>query len=97
LDPQDQKISGWAEQMYRELGSLGVEVFLDDREERPGVKFKDADLLGMPLRINIGKRGFEADQIELVDRRTKQIEKVPTQQVVSSVLKWLEGNGWTKS
>ena len=54
-----------AEKLYDELSAKGVEVLLDDRNERPGVKFKDADLLGIPLRVTIGKRGLSDGKLEL--------------------------------
>jgi prolyl-tRNA synthetase len=54
-----------AEALYQELSSQGVEVLLDDRDERPGVKFKDADLLGIPLRLTIGDKSLAAGNVEL--------------------------------
>ena len=48
--------------LYAELGKRGVEVLWDDRDERPGVKFKDADLIGLPLRVTIGAKGLAARQ-----------------------------------
>ncbi len=59
-----------------ELEALGVEVLVDDREERPGVKFKDADLLGMPLRLTLGKRGLEQGVVELKPRRERDPKRV---------------------
>ena len=51
--------------------ALGLDALLDDRDERPGVKFKDADLIGIPFRITVGKK-LAAGMVELVERRTKQ-------------------------
>jgi prolyl-tRNA synthetase len=62
---------------------------MDDREERPGVKFKDADLLGFPLRLNIGARGLENKQVELVERKNKQVTLVPMDKVIDSVAQWI--------
>lgn len=59
------------EKLYDELVARGVDVLLDDRDERPGVKFKDADLLGIPVRVTVGKRGLEAGELE-VKRRTEE-------------------------
>jgi prolyl-tRNA synthetase len=56
---------------------LGVEVLYDDRDERPGAKFKDADLLGMPLRMTVGEKGLKEGIVELRDRRTGAVEKIP--------------------
>jgi prolyl-tRNA synthetase len=89
LDPADEKIAAVAEEIYQQLTRSGIEVLLDDRDERPGVKFKDADLLGMPVRLNIGARGVQAGEIELVVRRTKEIKKVPIKDTVKSVVEFL--------
>ncbi len=55
----DEEIMGVAEKIYGDLTAQGCEVLIDDRNERPGVKFKDADLLGIPLRITVGRRAGE--------------------------------------
>ncbi len=56
------------ERLYGELQGLGVDVLLDDREERPGVKFKDAELIGIPYRVTVGPRGLEEGKVELLRR-----------------------------
>ncbi|CAM3192327.1 proline--tRNA ligase [Stackebrandtia soli] len=61
-----------AEDLYDTLLNRGVDVILDDRNERPGVKFKDAELTGIPLRVTISKRGVEAGTAEITDRATKE-------------------------
>jgi prolyl-tRNA synthetase len=58
-----------AERLYSELGEAGVEVLLDDREERPGVKFADAELIGIPYRVTVGPRGVADGLAELTARR----------------------------
>ena len=75
-----------AEQLYAELRDLGVEAVLDDRDERPGVKFKDADLVGYPLRITVGSKTLAAGNVELRDRKSKQTELVPVPEVAARVL-----------
>jgi prolyl-tRNA synthetase len=60
-----------AEQVAKDLEEAGFDVLLDDRDERPGVKFKDADLVGIPFRINVGKKVSEG-KIELVRRSTRE-------------------------
>lgn len=90
LDPDDQEISEISEKIYRELERAGVDCFVDDRSERPGVKFKDADLLGMPLRLTIGARGVKSGEIEMVTRSSKEMKKVPVDKVVSEVLEWVQ-------
>jgi prolyl-tRNA synthetase len=59
MKPDDQVQSELAERIYTELEGLGVEVLLDDRDERPGVKFKDAEIFGIPIRITVGKKAAE--------------------------------------
>ncbi len=61
--------------LYDELTALGVEVLWDDRDERPGVKFKDADLLGMPMRVTLGAKGLAAGEVELKPRTEKDPKK----------------------
>jgi prolyl-tRNA synthetase len=72
------------ENLYQELGRAGLDVLLDDRDERAGVKFKDADLIGIPYRITIGKKVSEG-VVELFNRRTKASEDVKISDVVSHV------------
>lgn len=57
-----------AEELYRELGAAGLDVLLDDRDERPGFKFKDADLIGIPLRVSIGEKSLAKGEVELKPR-----------------------------
>src|SRR5215510_3773505 len=71
---QDELREG-GEKIYRELRSAGLDALLDDRDERAGVKFKDADLIGIPYRITIGKKVVDG-VVELYDRRAKQSEDV---------------------
>ena len=73
-----------AEGLAAELTARGIEVLLDDRDERPGAKFKDADLIGVPYRITIGKKLPEGI-VELVERRPKRSTDVPIAQVVDAV------------
>jgi prolyl-tRNA synthetase len=72
------------EKLYRDLQRAGLEVLLDDRDERAGVKFKDADLIGIPYRITVGKKVSEG-VVELFDRLTKQSEDVKIADVVTHV------------
>jgi prolyl-tRNA synthetase len=66
-----------AEEVAAALGRAGMEVLFDDRDERAGVKFKDADLIGIPLRIAVGKRGLAEGKVEWKLRRGKQVDLVP--------------------
>ncbi len=79
-----------AESLYRELGTAGVEVLLDDRPENPGVKFNDADLIGVPLRLTVGERSLEKGQVEMKLRRAEERVDVPLEEVVPRVVSELE-------
>lgn len=80
---KDDAVVAAARDLYGELGQAGVEVLWDDRDERPGVKFKDADLIGVPLRVTIGAKGLAAGHVELKPRTEadpKKAELVPLAQ-----------------
>jgi prolyl-tRNA synthetase len=76
---------GAAEQIYGECWRQGLEAILDDRDERPGVKFKDADLLGIPVRITVGNSFVKEGIIEVRSRRTRQERRVGQGEVVAAV------------
>jgi prolyl-tRNA synthetase len=78
-----------AEQLYTELNKAGVETLLDDRNERAGVKFKDADLIGIPFRIVTGK-ALANGKVELVQRKTKESQEIAVEDVVSTLKQWVE-------
>jgi prolyl-tRNA synthetase len=78
-----------AEQLYTELNKAGIETLLDDRNERAGVKFKDADLIGIPYRIVTGK-ALANGKVELVQRKTKESQEIPVEDVVSTLKQWVE-------
>ena len=73
----DERIRAAADRLYEELRARGVDVLLDDRDERPGVKFKDADLIGIPLRITIGAKGLDKGCVEMRRRRDGSVEEIP--------------------
>jgi prolyl-tRNA synthetase len=89
LDPGKEEIHAVAEKIYDDLIQAGVEVLFDEREERPGVKFKDADLLGMPLRVTVGGRGVKEGVAELKERATGKEQKIPLEKVVKAVEEFL--------
>lgn len=74
-----------AERLYGELESAGCEVLLDDREERPGVKFKDADLAGIPFRIVLGREKLKNGKAELFVRTTKQVDTLDLETLASTL------------
>jgi len=82
-----------AEQVYSELWAAGIDTLLDDRDERPGVKFKDADLIGIPLRITIGKKALAEGKVELRDRKTKQVELIALSEILNAVRDALQNWG----
>src|SRR5205823_3620324 len=85
LNPSDGRTRSAAEEIYESLWSSGMEVFFDDRDERPGVKFKDADLLGFPIRVNVGGRALKDGKVELVTRSDRSIRAVPLAEAVEAV------------
>jgi prolyl-tRNA synthetase len=76
LDPQLPEAMDLARKLAAAAGSAGADVLVDDRAERPGVKFKDADLIGIPLRLTIGGKGLKEGIVELKWRAKKEVEKV---------------------
>ena len=74
-----------AEQFYRDLTKKGIEVLYDDREETPGVKFKDADLLGIPLRLTLGEKNLKKGLVEIKKRRTGEVFLIEKEKVVSKI------------
>jgi prolyl-tRNA synthetase len=87
LGTEDRVVST-ASQIYDALESAGVEVLWDDRDERPGVKFKDADLIGLPLRATVGTKGLATGHVELKAREQvdpKQVELVPVDQAATLI------------
>jgi prolyl-tRNA synthetase len=77
-----------AENIYAELKAKGVDVILDDRDDRPGVKFKDADLVGFPLRIAIGEKSLANDEVE-IKPRSGAVQLVKSGEAVEAILKLL--------
>jgi prolyl-tRNA synthetase len=74
-----------AEEIYRDLGAAGFEVLMDDREERAGVKFKDADLLGIPIRVTVGNALAKEGIVEVRQRATRIDRRVPRSEVVAAI------------
>ena len=72
--------------LYKALLDKGVDTILDDREERPGVKFKDCDLIGIPLRVTIGERGLKEGNVDIKRRTEKEPEKVRKEDVLGRVM-----------
>ncbi len=85
---REESVAAAARELHDALTAAGVEVLWDDRDERPGVKFKDADLIGIPLRLTIGAKGLAAGNIELkarADADPKKVELLPVGQAAAVV------------
>lgn len=91
--PLGDKELALAEELYDQLTSCGIEVLLDDRDERPGVKFKDADLIGIPIRITIGSRSLSEGKVELKLRSGDWEGKLPPDEVCAKVQELIASKG----
>jgi prolyl-tRNA synthetase family II len=90
---KDEAVRTAAEAIYAALQAAGHDVLLDDRDERPGVKFKDAELIGIPYRISVGSRDLAEGIVEVVSRESGERERVPVDQVVKYVRDLLPTRG----
>lgn len=93
VNNNDREVMGAAEALYRELVQMGVEALLDDRDERPGVKFKDADLIGIPMRLTVGERNLKKGIVELKSRRSGEVELVPLKEAAVRVARIVAAEG----
>jgi prolyl-tRNA synthetase len=82
-----------AERVYAELKAAGADVLLDDRDARPGVKFKDADLIGIPVRVVVGERGLKAGTVEVKRRRDAEPAAVAAADAPAAALRVLKDMG----
>ena len=85
LGLSDPEVSEAAETIYEKLNEAGIDAFIDDRDERPGVKFKDADLLGFPFRITVGKRFKDNSMVEIRSRVNGTTEELGIEDAVSHI------------
>jgi len=79
-----------ARAVYGKLLDRGVDALLDDRDERPGVKFKDCDLIGIPLRVTIGERNLKEGLVEIKLRTEKESQKIPKENIVEKVVEHVQ-------
>ena len=86
---KDEPVMAAADQLYNDLKSSGLDVLYDDRPERAGVKFKDADLWGIPLRIAVGAKGLAENKVEWKLRAQKEFELVLLTDIVEKTLAWV--------
>jgi len=85
VNAQDATLRETADRIANELEGQGIDTVLDDRDERPGPKFKDADLIGIPARITVGPRALQKGCVELKPRAAKEAQEVPVGEVVQRV------------
>ena len=86
LNPEDAEVSAVADRLYASLTEQGVDVLLDDRPLRAGVKFKDADLIGLPVRVTVGKRAVAEGHVEVKLRRESDSQHIDIDQSVDHIL-----------
>lgn len=85
LGPQESEATTVANQLYDALQAAGIEVLFDDRDRSPGVKFNDADLIGLPLRVTVARRGLKQQSVELKRRDRKERELIPLNNIVRTL------------
>jgi prolyl-tRNA synthetase len=86
VKPKDVDCREAGERMYEAIGAGGIDVLLDDRDERPGVKFKDADLIGIPYRLTVGPKGLANDVVEFKSRRTGESRDLELRHAAETVI-----------
>ena len=85
LSLRSKDVTSLAEKIYQDLTGIGLDLLLDDRDERPGLKFKDADLIGIPYRVVIGEKGLKQGVVEIKERKSGEITKVAPDKVVETI------------
>ncbi len=85
LQVQNAEVAAAAGQLFQELTDLGVETVLDDRDERPGLKFKDADLIGYPLRVTVSEKSLKNGQVEMKRRDTREVTMLPVTEAAATL------------
>ena len=88
LDSKDATVSAKAMEIHDALEASGLEVLMDDRDERPGVKFKDADLVGLPMQLVLGGKGLGRGVVEAKDRRTGEKTELPVEGFMEAFAAW---------
>jgi prolyl-tRNA synthetase len=90
LNTKDKGVMAEAEEIYFRLEKLGIDVLFDDRDERPGIKFKDNDLIGIPLRIVVGSKGLAEGKVEVKQRATGDVQSLPIEEAIEMVRQLVE-------
>ena len=89
LNVAEAETNALSDKFYSELQAAGIDVLVDDRDARPGFKFKDADLIGIPLRVIIGGKGLKDGVVEVKWRTDAEATKVPVADAIQTVVKWI--------
>ncbi len=92
IKAEDAKVMGTAEKLYSDLTAAGIEVLFDDRQESPGIKFNDADLIGIPLRVVVSPRTLHSNSVEIKWRKESQSRIMPLEGLVASLQAMLQIN-----
>jgi len=90
INAKDKGVMAASEEIYLKLEGLGIETLFDDRDERPGVKFKDNDLIGIPLRIVVGSKGLAEGKVEIKIRATGEVLSMPIEEAIEKVRQLVE-------
>jgi prolyl-tRNA synthetase len=90
VNPKEAAVSDAANALYDALVAEGIDVLLDDREERPGVKFKDADLVGIPYRMTVGPKGLKEGKIEIARRKTGRARGVDLPKAAAAMVETIQ-------
>ena len=90
VNQDDAEVVGAGEKIYNELKSKGIEVLLDDRDERAGVKFKDADLIGIPVRITVGKKALQTGNVEIKLRTELKPTLIPVDTAIAKTVEMVD-------
>ena len=88
ISPSD--VMNAADLIYKQLEAAGIDVLMDDRDQRPGFKFKDADLIGIPLRVVVGGKGLKEGIVEVKWRTASEPQKIPLTNAVPAVLEMIK-------
>ncbi|MBN2312980.1 MAG: hypothetical protein JXM79_03555, partial [Sedimentisphaerales bacterium] len=86
VNQDDENVARAAEDIYKQLVNRGIDVLLDDRVLRGGAKFKDADLIGVPVRVTVGKKSLAENAVEIKLRRESQSRRVSTEDAAQKTL-----------
>ena len=88
LDPKNAEVTAVMDRLYAELRATGLDVLLDDRDERPGVKFKDADLIGVPMQLTLGGKSLAKGIVEVKNRKTGEKSSLPVEGFAEAFAAW---------